>query len=47
MRTQMSFAALLLLSILGLALFGLIVLVEHWLIPWGVSDEEQIPVGVA
>ncbi len=46
MRTQMSFAALLLLSLLGLALFGLIVLVERWLIPWGVTDEEQIPVGV-
>jgi NitT/TauT family transport system permease protein len=45
MRTQMSFAALLLLSLLGLGLFGLIVLVERWLIPWGVTDEEQIPVG--
>jgi NitT/TauT family transport system permease protein len=46
MRTQMSFAALLLLSAMGLALFGLIILVERWLIPWGVTDEEQIPVGV-
>jgi NitT/TauT family transport system permease protein len=46
MRTQMSFAALLLLSLLGLGLFGLIILVERWLIPWGVTDEEQIPVGV-
>ncbi len=44
LRTPMSFAALILLSVLGLALFGLIVAIERLLIPWGVTEEEQPPV---
>ena len=47
MRTQMSFAALLLLSALGLGLFGVIVLLERLLVPWGVTEEEHVPLGGA
>ncbi|MBI4492144.1 MAG: ABC transporter permease [Chloroflexi bacterium] len=42
--TAMSFAALILLSLMGLGLFGLIVLVERLLVPWGVTEGEEIPV---
>lgn len=44
LRTPMSFAALLLLSALGLGLFGLIVAIERLVIPWGVTEEEPLPV---
>ena len=39
MDTPMMFAALFLLSILGLALFGLIMLMERICIPWSISEQ--------
>lgn len=41
-NTAMSFAAILLLSLLTFALFGLIRLVERWAVPW--SDEAAIQI---
>lgn len=46
LRTTMSFAALILLSLMGLVLFGLIVAIERVVIPWAVTEEEEIPVGM-
>lgn len=40
MDTAMMFAALFLLSALGLALFGLILLAERIFIPWSITEEE-------
>ena len=40
MDTAMMFAALFLLSAMGLALFGLVLLAERIFIPWSVSDQE-------
>ena len=42
MNTAMSFAALLLLSVMGLALFGIMELLERLVVPWGAEDNEQI-----
>lgn len=42
--TTMSFASLALLSLIGVALFGLIVLVERLAAPWALSEAEEIPV---
>jgi NitT/TauT family transport system permease protein len=38
MRMDIGFAAIFVLAALGLLLFGLVVLVERWLIPWHVSQ---------
>ena len=40
MDTAMMFAALFLLSILGLALFGLIMLMERICIPWSITEQD-------
>jgi NitT/TauT family transport system permease protein len=42
MNTAMSFAALLLLSVMGLALFGIMELLERLVVPWGAEENEQI-----
>lgn len=42
MNTAMSFAALLLLSVMGLALFGIMELLERVIVPWGAEENEQI-----
>jgi NitT/TauT family transport system permease protein len=42
MNVAMSFAALFLLSVMGLALFGLMELLERIVIPWGAEESEQI-----
>jgi NitT/TauT family transport system permease protein len=46
MRTAMSFTSFILLSIMGLVLFGLIVVLERVMVPWGVTEEEEIPVAL-
>jgi NitT/TauT family transport system permease protein len=38
MRPDLAFAGIFLLTILGLALFGLVTLAERWLIPWHISQ---------
>jgi len=35
------FSALIVLSVMGLILYGVIVLLERWLIPWGIEEDEQ------
>jgi NitT/TauT family transport system permease protein len=42
--TPMSFASLTLLSIIGVALFGIIVLLERLIAPWALTEEEEIPI---
>jgi NitT/TauT family transport system permease protein len=37
MRPDLAFAGIFLLTLLGLALFGCVTLVERWLIPWHIS----------
>ncbi len=37
MRPDLAFAGIFLLTLLGLALFGLVTLVERWTVPWHVS----------
>jgi NitT/TauT family transport system permease protein len=37
MRPDLAFAGIFLLTLLGLALFGCVTLIERWLIPWHVS----------
>ena len=41
LRMDLAFAIILVLAALGLGLFGLVVLVERWLVPWHVS--QRIP----
>ena len=38
MRPDLAFAAIFLLTLLGLALFGVVTLVERWVIPWHISQ---------
>lgn len=40
-NTPLMFSALIVLSLMGLILYGAIVLLEHWLIPWGIQEEEE------
>ena len=40
-NTPLMFAALIVLSVLGLVLYGVLVLLEMWLIPWSIGEEEQ------
>jgi NitT/TauT family transport system permease protein len=42
MNVAMSFAALLVLSAMGLALFGLMEVLERILVPWGAEESEEI-----
>ncbi len=46
LRTAMSFSALILLSLMGLALFAAIVVLERLMVPWGVTEAEEIPVSL-
>lgn len=46
LQTAMSFASFILLSLMGLLLFGLVVLVERLVVPWGVTEAEEIPVSM-
>ena len=39
MRPDLAFAGIFLLTLLGLALFGLVTLAERWLIPWHISQK--------
>jgi NitT/TauT family transport system permease protein len=38
MRPDLAFAGIFLLTLLGLALFGVVTLVERWVIPWHISQ---------
>jgi NitT/TauT family transport system permease protein len=40
-NTPLMFSALIVLSLMGLVLYGAIVLLERWLIPWGIEDEQE------
>lgn len=40
-NTPFMFAALVVLSALGLVLYGVLVLLEMWLIPWSIDEDEQ------
>ena len=40
-NTPFMFAALVVLSVLGLVLYGVLVLLEMWLIPWSIGEDEQ------
>lgn len=40
-NTPLMFSALIVLSLMGLMLYGAIVLLERWLIPWGIEEEEE------
>lgn len=40
-NTPFMFAALIVLSVLGLVLYGVLVLLELWLIPWSIGEEDQ------
>ena len=42
-NTPLMFAALVVLSALGLVLYGILVVLEMWLIPWSIGEEEQPP----
>jgi NitT/TauT family transport system permease protein len=46
LKTAMSFSSFILLSVMGLVLFGLIVVLERLMVPWGVTEEEEIPTAV-
>jgi NitT/TauT family transport system permease protein len=41
MNTSMTFAVILVLSILGLILYGVVELIERWAIPWHVSQRRE------
>lgn len=43
LRMDLAFAVIIVLAALGLALFGAVVLVERWLIPWHIS--QRLPAG--
>jgi NitT/TauT family transport system permease protein len=38
MRPDLAFAGIFLLTLLGLALFGVVTLIERWVIPWHISQ---------
>jgi len=40
-NTPLMFSALIVLSLMGLVLYGAIVLLERWLIPWGIEEEQE------
>ena len=40
-NTPLMFSALIVLSLMGLVLYGAIVLLERWLIPWGIQEEQD------
>jgi len=40
-NTPLMFSALIVLSLMGLILYGAIVMLERWLIPWGIEDEQE------
>jgi NitT/TauT family transport system permease protein len=42
-NTPLMFSALIVLSLMGLILYGVIVLLERWFIPWGIEEDEQPP----
>ncbi|HEY7062823.1 MAG TPA: ABC transporter permease [Chloroflexota bacterium] len=46
LRTAMSFSSFILLSLMGLALFAAVVLLERLMVPWGVTEAEEIPVSL-
>ncbi len=46
LKTAMSFSSFILLSVMGLVLFGLIVVLERLMVQWGVTEEEEIPTAV-
>jgi NitT/TauT family transport system permease protein len=41
MRPDLAFAGIFLLTLLGLALFGVVTLAERWLIPWHISQRHS------
>ena len=41
LRTTMSFASLILLSLMGLVLFGIVGGLERLLVPWGINEEQE------
>jgi NitT/TauT family transport system permease protein len=41
MNTSMSFAVIVVLSVLGLLLYGVVELIERWAIPWHVSQRRE------
>ncbi len=43
LRTTMSFSSFILLSLMGLALFAAVVVLERLMVPWGVTEAEEIP----
>jgi NitT/TauT family transport system permease protein len=43
--TALAFAAIVLLSLMGIVLYGLIELLERWLMPWHVPDNPMAPTG--
>src|SRR5579875_1511051 len=43
LRTAMSFSSFILLSLMGLALFAAVVVLERLIVPWGVTEAEEIP----
>jgi NitT/TauT family transport system permease protein len=46
LKTAMSFSSFILLSLMGLGLFAAIVVLERLMVPWGVTDAEEIPTSV-
>lgn len=41
MRPDLAFAGIFLLTLLGLALFGIVTLIERWVIPWHISQRRS------
>ncbi|MFO1069595.1 MAG: ABC transporter permease [Geminicoccaceae bacterium] len=41
LRMDLAFAIIIMLALLGLALFGAVVLLERWLIPWHISQRRR------
>ena len=46
LKTAMSFSSFILLSLMGLGLFAAIVVLERLMVPWGVTEAEEIPTSV-
>jgi NitT/TauT family transport system permease protein len=46
LKTAMSFSSFILLSLMGLGLFAAIVILERLMVPWGVTEAEEIPTSV-
>lgn len=40
LRMDLAFAIIIVLALLGLALFGIVALIERWLIPWHISQRQ-------